>query len=148
MLRALLATQMRYPAATRLAARIGQVIAVLFGLASLTPWAAGMLGFIAIFVFSELNRNLPTHSSARRPKTARRTSHDHPLPGIADLLERVKLPGRFLKARSLSLCRRAAALSGIASREELQRAATQLPGGLRQFRRAHSSDVDSKHGFR
>ena len=57
-LRALLATRMRYPAATRIAARIGQVIAVLLGLYSLAPsdmrilgFGGPMLGFVAIFVF-------------------------------------------------------------------------------------------------
>ena len=50
-LRALLATQMRYAAATRLAARVGQVIAVLFVAASLTRWGGPMLALIAAFVF-------------------------------------------------------------------------------------------------
>ena len=50
-LRALLATQMRHAAATRVAARVGQVIAVLFGIASMTPWGGPMLTFIALFVF-------------------------------------------------------------------------------------------------
>jgi len=51
MLRALLATQMRYAAATQVAARVGQVIAVLFGIASVTSWGGPMLAFIAVFVF-------------------------------------------------------------------------------------------------
>ena len=51
-LRALLATQMRYAAATRVAARVGQVIAVLSGIASMTPWVDNpILPFIAVFVF-------------------------------------------------------------------------------------------------
>jgi Zn-dependent protease len=50
-LRALLATQMRYVTATQMAARVGQVIAVLFFLASLTSWGGPMLAFIAVFVF-------------------------------------------------------------------------------------------------
>ena len=50
-LRALLATQMRYVAATQMAARVGQIIAVLFVLASLTSWGGPMLVLIAAFVF-------------------------------------------------------------------------------------------------
>lgn len=59
-LRAVLATRMRYLAATRIAARIGQVIAMVFGVVSLTAMEIRILGFtfggpilglIAIFVF-------------------------------------------------------------------------------------------------
>jgi Zn-dependent protease/CBS domain-containing protein len=50
-LRALLATQMRHLAATQVAARVGQGIAVLFGIASLTPLGGPLLMFIALFVF-------------------------------------------------------------------------------------------------
>jgi stage IV sporulation protein FB len=50
-LRALLATRLRYVAATRLAARVGQVIAVIFVGASLSRWGTPMLAFIGAFVF-------------------------------------------------------------------------------------------------
>jgi Zn-dependent protease/CBS domain-containing protein len=129
-LRALLATQMRYPAATRLAARIGQVIAVLFGLASLTSWGGPMLGVIAIFVFLGAQQEL---AQAQFRETARNLRV-----GQAMITRFRALPislrvGEI--ARTLSESNQGVFpfvdeqlhFRGIASREELQRAATQLP---------------------
>ncbi len=129
-LRALLATQMRYPAATRLAARIGQIIAVLFGLASLTSWGGPMLGFIALFVFLGAQQEL---AYARFRETAQNL-----LVGQAMITRFQALPislrvGEI--ARTLSESNQEVFpfvdeqlhFHGIASREDLQKASTQLP---------------------
>ena len=140
---------MRYPAATRLAARIGQVIAVLFGLASLTPWGGPMLGFIAIFVFLGAQQEL---AYAQFRETAQNLRVGQAMITRFQALPISLRVGEI--ARTLSennqgvfpfvdeqLLSRHRQPGGIT-------AGAQLPGGLRQFRRAHSSDVDSKHGFR
>ena len=133
-LRALLATRMRYPAATRLAARIGQVIAVLFGLASLGHPILGfggpMLGFIAIFVFLGAQQEL---AYAQFRETAQNLRV-----GQAMITRFQALPISLRVdeiAKTLSENNQGVFpfvdeqlhFHGIASREELQRAATQLP---------------------
>jgi Zn-dependent protease len=129
-LRALLATQMRYPAATRLAARVGQGIAVLFGAASLTPWGGPMLGFIALFVFLGAQQEL---AYARLRETAQGL-----LVGQAMITRFQALPislkvGEIAQSLSESSQRffpfvdEQLHLHGIASREELQKASMQLP---------------------
>jgi len=50
-LRALLATKMQYPRATHIAATVGQLMALLFGLIGLMPHGNPMLVFIALFVW-------------------------------------------------------------------------------------------------
>jgi Zn-dependent protease/CBS domain-containing protein len=129
-LRALLATQMRYSAATRLAARIGQVIAVLFGLASLTSWGGPILGFIAIFVFLGAQQEL---AYAQFRETAQNLRV-----GQAMITRFQALPISLRVdeiAKTLSESNQGVFpfvdeqlhFRGIASREELQRASTQLP---------------------
>ena len=136
-LRALLATQMRYSAATRLAARIGQVIAVLFGLASLTPsgsrilgFSGSMLGVIAIFVFLGAQQEL-AYAQFRESAQNLRV-------GQAMITRFQALPislrvGEIAKTLSESnqgvfpFVDEQLHFRGIASREELERAATQLP---------------------
>jgi Zn-dependent protease/CBS domain-containing protein len=129
-LRALLATQMRYPAATRVAARIGQAIAVLFGLASLTPWGGPMLGFIAIFVFLGAQQELAYAKF--------RESTENLRVGQAMITRFQALPislraGEIAKTLSESnqgvfpFVDEQLNFHGIASRDDLQRASTQLP---------------------
>jgi CBS domain-containing protein len=50
-LRALLATRVSYPRATHIAATVGQIMALLFGLIGLMPHGNPMLVFIALFVW-------------------------------------------------------------------------------------------------
>jgi len=51
-LRALLATRLQYTRATQIAATVGQLMALAFGLIGLfTPWGSPMLIFIALFVW-------------------------------------------------------------------------------------------------
>ena len=50
-LRALLAIRMEYTRATHIAATVGQLMALLFGLTGLMPWGNPMLVFIALFVW-------------------------------------------------------------------------------------------------
>ena len=120
---------MRYPAATRLAARIGQVIAVLFGLASLTPWGGPMLGFIAIFVFLGAQQEL----AAQFRETAQNLRVGQAMITRFQALPISLRVGEI--ARTLSENNQGVFpfvdeqlhFHGIASREELQRAATQFP---------------------
>ena len=156
-LRALLATQMRYPAATRLAARIGQVIAVLFGLASLVGhrilgFGGPMLGFIAIFVFLGAQQEL---AYAQFRETAQNLRVGQAMITRFQALPISLRVGEIAKTLSESnqgvfpFVDEQLHFRGIASREELQRAVNAVAsGGLREFSRANSSDVDSKHGFR
>jgi Zn-dependent protease/CBS domain-containing protein len=129
-LRALLATQMRYPAATRLAARIGQVIAVLFGLASLTPWGGPMLGIIAIFVFLGAQQEL---AYAQFRETAQNLRVGQAMITRFQALPISLRVGEIAKTLSESnqgvfpFVDEQLHFHGIASREELQRAVTQLP---------------------
>ena len=136
-LRALLATQMRYPAATRVAARIGQVIAVLFGLASLTPWASRflnfsspMLGIIAIFVFLGAQQEL---AYAQFRETAQNLRVGQAMITRFQALPISLRVGEIAKTLSESnqgvfpFVDEQLHFRGIASREELQRAVTQLP---------------------
>ena len=136
-LRALLATQMRYSAATRLAARIGQVIAVLFGLASLTPsgsrilgFGGPMLGFIAIFVFLGAQQEL---AYAQFRETAQNLRVGQAMITRFQALPISLRVGEIAKTLSESnqgvfpFVDEQLHFRGIASREELQRAATQLP---------------------
>lgn len=57
-LRSILAMFMKYPTATRVAARTGQVVAVFFVIASFTPYGNTMLLFIAMFVFMAAQQEL------------------------------------------------------------------------------------------
>jgi Zn-dependent protease/CBS domain-containing protein len=136
-LRALLATRMRYPAATRLAARIGQVIAVLLGLYSLAPsdiqilgFGGPMLGFIAIFVFLGAQQEL---AYAQFRETAQNLRVGQ---AMITRFRAVPISLRVGEiARTLAESNQGVFpfvdeqlhFHGIASREELQRAATQLP---------------------
>ncbi len=129
-LRALLATQMRYSAATRLAARIGQVIAVLFGLASLTSWGGPILGFIAIFVFLGAQQEL---AYAQFRETAQNLRVGQAMITRFQALPISLRVGEIAKTLSESnqgvfpFVDEQLHFRGIASREELQRASTQLP---------------------
>ena len=71
-LRALLATRLRYVAATRLAARVGQVIAVIFVGASLSRWGTPMLAFIGAFVFLGAQQEL-AHARLREAAQDRKS---------------------------------------------------------------------------
>jgi Zn-dependent protease/CBS domain-containing protein len=136
-LRALLATRMRYPAATRIAARVGQVIAGLFGLYSLLPsdiqilgFGGPMLGFIAIFVFLGAQQEL---AYAQFRETAQNLRVGQAMITRFQALPISLRVGEI--ARTLSENNQGVFpfvdeqlhFHGIASREELQRAATQLP---------------------
>jgi Zn-dependent protease/CBS domain-containing protein len=129
-LRALLATQMRYPAATRLAARIGQVIAVLLGLVSLTSWGGPMLGFIAIFVFLGAQQEL---AYARFREAAQNLRVGEAMITRFQALPISLRAGEIAKTLSESnqgvfpFVDEQLHFHGIASRDELQRASTQLP---------------------
>jgi Zn-dependent protease/CBS domain-containing protein len=136
-LRALLATRMRYPAATRIAARIGQVIAVLFGLfgfalpdVRILGFGGPMLGFIAIFVFLGAQQEL-AYAQFRETAQSLRV-------GQAMITRFQALPtslrvGEIGKTLSESnqgvfpFVDEQLHFRGIASREELKRAVTQLP---------------------
>ncbi|HEY5704479.1 MAG TPA: site-2 protease family protein [Terrimicrobiaceae bacterium] len=129
-LRALLATQMRYAAATELAARVGQVIAVLFVLASLTPWGGTMLMFIALFVFLGAQQEL-TYARLREAGQGFRV-------GQAMITRFQTLP-ISLKVAEISASLAGSTqkifpfvderlrLHGFASREELEKAVRELP---------------------
>jgi Zn-dependent protease/CBS domain-containing protein len=134
-LRALLATRMPYPAATRIAARIGQVIAVLFGLSSLfdiriLDFGGPMLGFIAIFVFLGAQQEL---AYAQFRETAQNLRVGQAMITRFQALPISLRVGEI--ARTLSENNQGVFpfvdeqlhFHGIASREELERAATQLP---------------------
>jgi Zn-dependent protease/CBS domain-containing protein len=138
-LRALLATRMRYLVATRIAARIGQVIAVLFGLVSLASldirilgfsFSGPMLGFIAIFVFLGAQQEL-AYAKFRESAQNLRV-------GQAMITRFQALPislraGEIAKTLSESnqgifpFVDEQLHFHGIASRDDLQRASTQLP---------------------
>ena len=128
-LRALLATQMRYAAATRLAARVGQVIAVLFVVASLTRWGGPMLALIAAFVFLGAQQEL---AYARLRETAQglrvgqaMITRFHTLPTSLKVAE---IANTFSQSNQESFPSSTSSYTfRIASREELQRASTQLP---------------------
>lgn len=66
-LRALLAMFINHSKATAFAARIGQGIAILFVVASFTPYGSTMLLFIAVFIFMAAQQEL---TYARRPDAA------------------------------------------------------------------------------
>ena len=129
-LRALLATQMRYAAATQLAARVGQVIAVLFVVASLTPWGGPMLALIAAFVFLGAQQEL---AYARLRETAQglrvgqaMITRFQTLPTSLKVAEiAASLAGS--SQRVFPFVDERLRLYGFASREELQKAAHELP---------------------
>ena len=129
-LRALLATQMRYAAATQLAARVGQVIAVLFVVASLTPWGGPMLALIAAFVFLGAQQEL---AYARFRETAQglrvgqaMITRFQTLPTSLKVAEiAASLAGS--SQRVFPFVDERLRLYGFASREELQKAAHELP---------------------
>ncbi|MFZ0710160.1 MAG: site-2 protease family protein [Terrimicrobiaceae bacterium] len=128
-LRALLATQMRYAAATRLAARVGQVIAGLFIVVSLTG-GPPMLGFIALFVFLGAQQEL---AYARLRETAQglrvgqaMITSFHTLPTTLKVAEiAASLAGSTQKI--FPFVDEQFRLHGFANREELEKAARELP---------------------
>jgi Zn-dependent protease/CBS domain-containing protein len=129
-LRALLATQMRHAAATQVAARVGQVIAVLFGVASVTPWGGPMLAFIAVFVFLGAQQEL---AYARFREAAQSLQV-----GQAMITRFQALPVSLRVAEIATTLAEAGQkvfpfvddqlhLYGIANREDLQKASLELP---------------------
>ncbi len=129
-LRALLATQVRYVTATRLAARVGQVIAVLFFLASLTSWGGPMLAFIAVFVFLGAQQEL---AYARFREVAQglhvrqaMITRFQTLPAslkVVDIASHLATSSQKL----FPFVDDGLHLHGFASREELEKAAHELP---------------------
>ncbi|MGA7215531.1 MAG: site-2 protease family protein [Terrimicrobiaceae bacterium] len=128
-LRALLATQMRYAAATRLAARVGQVIAGLFLVVSLTG-GPPMLGFIALFVFLGAQQEL-AYARLRETAQALRVGQAmitsfHTLPTTLKVAEiAASLAGSTQKI--FPFVDEQFRLHGFANREELEKAARELP---------------------
>jgi Zn-dependent protease/CBS domain-containing protein len=128
-LRALLATQMRYVAATQLAARVGQVIAALFVVASLIG-GPPMLGFIALFVFLGAQQEL---AYARLRETAQglrvgqaMITRFHTLPTTLKVAEiAASLAGST--QRVFPFVDERLRLHGFANREELEKASHELP---------------------
>jgi Zn-dependent protease/CBS domain-containing protein len=129
-LRALLATQMRYVIATQMAARVGQVIAVLFFLAGLTSWGGPMLAFIAVFVFLGAQQEL---AYARFREVAQglrvRQAMITRFQTLPVTLKVAEIAG-YLATSSQKLfpfVDERLLLRGFASREELEKAARELP---------------------
>ena len=128
-LRALLATQMRYLAATQMAARVGQVIAVLFIAASLTSWGGPMLAFIAIFVFLGAQQEL---TYARLRDTAQRLRVGQAMitrfQTLPVTLKVAEIPSSLAQSNQelFPFVDERLHLLGLADREELQRAVQQL----------------------
>jgi Zn-dependent protease/CBS domain-containing protein len=128
-LRALLATQMRYLAATQLAAKVGQVIAVLFIAASLTSWGGPMLAFIAIFVFLGAQQEL---AYARLRDTAQRLRVGQAMitrfQTLPVTLKVAEIPSSLAQGNQelFPFVDERLHLLGLADREELERAVQQL----------------------
>jgi stage IV sporulation protein FB len=129
-LRALLATQMPYVAATQAAARVGQVIAVLFGISSMTFFGGPLLMFIAFFVFVGAQQEL-AYARFREAVQSLRVGQAmitrfHALPVslkagaiAATLAENAQNIFPFVDEQLH--------LYGIASREQLRQASQELP---------------------
>ena len=128
-LRALLATQMRYAAATQLAARVGQAIAVLFIVASILL-GAPMLALIAAFVFLGAQQEL---AYARLRETAQglrvgqaMITRFQTLPISLKVAEiAASLAGSSQKV--FPFVDERLRLHGFANREELEKAVHELP---------------------
>jgi Zn-dependent protease/CBS domain-containing protein len=128
-LRALLATQMRYAAATQVAARVGQTIAVLFIVAS-TLLGAPMLALIAAFVFLGAQQEL---AYARLRETAQglrvgqaMITRFQTLPISLKVAEiAASLAGSSQKV--FPFVDERLRLHGFANREELEKAVHELP---------------------
>jgi Zn-dependent protease/CBS domain-containing protein len=129
-LRALLATQMRHVVATQVAARVGQVIAVLFGIASVTFGGGTILMLIAVFVFLGAQQEL----AYARFRDAAQNLHV----GQAMITRFQALPISLRVAEIASALAESAQkvfpfvdeqfhLHGIASREQLRKASLELP---------------------
>jgi Zn-dependent protease/CBS domain-containing protein len=129
-LRALLATQLRYVTATQMAARVGQVIAVLFFLASLTSWGGPMLAFIAVFVFLGAQQEL-AYARFREVAQGLRVrqamiTRFQTLPvtlKVAEIADYLATSSQKL----FPFVDERLHLRGFASREELEKAARELP---------------------
>jgi hypothetical protein len=129
-LRALLATQMRYVTATQLAARVGQFIAVLFFLLSLTSWGGPMLAFIAVFVFLGAQQEL---AYARFREVAEgwqvRQAMVTRFQTLPVTLKVAEIPGHLAAStqKLFPFVDERLQLHGFARREELERATRELP---------------------
>lgn len=129
-LRALLATRLRYVAATRLAARVGQVIAVIFVGASLSRWGTPMLAFIGAFVFLGAQQEL-AHARLREAAQGFRVGQAmitrfNTLPDslkVAEIAERLAASDQQVFPFVDEWLR----FQGLASRQELTQAAQELP---------------------
>ena len=117
--------------ATQLAARVGQVIAVLFFLASLTPWGGPMLAFIAVFVFLGAQQEL-AYARFREVAQGLRVGQAmitrfQTLPTSLKVAEIASQPRSEAVKRSSRSWTNGLRLHGFASREELEKAAHELP---------------------
>ncbi|HEY5812901.1 MAG TPA: site-2 protease family protein [Terrimicrobiaceae bacterium] len=129
-LRALLATRMRYAAATQVAARLGQVLAVIFAIVSVTLWGGPVLTFIAAFVFLGAQQEL-AYARFREAAMTLRVSQAmitrfHVLPVTLKVAE---IPQSLSESSQeiFPFVDERFSFHGIATRDELQKALQDLP---------------------
>lgn len=128
-LRALLATRMRHVRATQIAARIGQVIAVLLGLLGL--WGNPMLLFVAVFVFFGAQQEALYAAAKGAFEETRIVEIMQPLPPVftrgTTVIEAVQLAMRDSRS-AYPLVDSGLRVLGLVSADDLARALRTRPG--------------------
>lgn len=139
-LRALLAMAMPHVTATKVAARVGQGVAVLFAVAAFTPWGDPLLFVIAIFVFGGAQQELAYVETRARLEKAH----------VQDVMQTsfITLPadlkagqaGDFVigaNQEAFPLADELMHFKGLISREDLAKAVRELPPEEPVLNRAH-----------